>query len=76
MNRLRKVIEIGSFGEKSGRVAYVLKPETLPSPIAGFEWREDGTFNAAEAVLADAGLKDVYTAAIKAGYAVVVPKAS
>ena len=71
MNRLRRVVESGSFGEKTGRVAYVLRPETLPVPHAGFEWREDHSFNAAEAVLADGRLKDIFTAAIKDGYAIV-----
>jgi hypothetical protein len=76
VNRLRRLIETASSGEKTGRVAYVLKRETLPAAQAGFEWREDESFSAAEAVLADAGLKDVFSAAIKNGHAVVSPHLS
>jgi hypothetical protein len=71
MNRLRKVIEMGNVGEKTGRVAYVLRSETLPHARAGFEWREDSSFRAADAVLADTGLKNVFSAAIKDGHAIV-----
>jgi hypothetical protein len=71
MNRLRRVVESEALGEKTGRVAYVLRPETLPAAHAGFEWREDSSFNAAEAVLADGRLKDIFTAAIKDGHAIV-----
>jgi hypothetical protein len=71
MNRLRKVIEKSVSGEKTGRVAFVLRPETLPAPQAGFEWRDDATFSAADSVLADASLKDLFSAAIKHGHAIV-----
>jgi hypothetical protein len=40
------------------------------------EWREDPTFDAAEAVLADPGLKTVYKQAIERGCAIVMTPAS
>jgi hypothetical protein len=71
MNRLMKVIETGALGKTSGRVAYVLKPEALPDASEGFEWLPDRAFSAADAVLADASLKDVFSAAVRRGYAIV-----
>jgi hypothetical protein len=71
MNRLRKLVEIGSHEERTGRTAYVLKQETLPEPNPGFRWIEDPTFNAAEAVLSDGRLKSVYSEAITNGHALV-----
>jgi hypothetical protein len=55
MNRLKKVIETCAYGERTGRVAFVLKPETLPAAHAGLEWKEDKSFNPAEAVLTEPG---------------------
>jgi hypothetical protein len=57
--------------ERTGRTAYVLKPETLPNPAAGYKWVEDTSFNAAETVLVDATLKDVFKSAIANGYSIV-----
>lgn len=73
MKRLRKLVEIGSNEERTGRTAYVLRQETLPEPNPGFKWIEDSSFNAAEAVLSDVRLKSVYSAAITNGYALVEP---
>jgi hypothetical protein len=71
VSRLTKVIETGTDGGKSGRVAYVLMPKKLPKPQDGFEWREDVSFNAADAVLADGRLKEAFRAAVRDGYAIV-----
>jgi hypothetical protein len=71
MNRLRKLIELGGAGQRSGREAFVLRPETLPAAHAGFEWREDETFNAADAILDDPELKAAFSAAIKEGHVVL-----
>jgi hypothetical protein len=73
MNRLTKVVETGEYGEKSGRVACVLKPETLPEANRGFSWRGDTSFSVADALLADGGLKEVFRAAVRHGYAIVGP---
>jgi hypothetical protein len=70
-NRLQRFIERGSKGETSGRIAYVLKPELLVPPQTGMEWQADPTFNAAEELLKQASLKQVYAAALKDGVAVV-----
>jgi hypothetical protein len=70
MNRLRKLLEI-SHEERTGRTAYVLRQETLPDPAPGFKWVEDSSFNAAETVLVNAALKEVFMSAIGTGYAIV-----
>ena len=63
-------------GERtSGRIAYVIDVAALPTSLAAADWREDPTFNAAEAVLADPGLKTVYKTAIEKGCAVVTDAA-
>ena len=76
MNRLRKLIEIGSHEARTGRTAFVLKRETLPEPASGFDWIEDSSFNPAEAVLADAGLKPIFSEAIVNGHAIMTPPRS
>ena len=48
----------------------------LPTSLAAAEWREDPNFNAAEAVLADPGLKTVYKTAIEKGCAIVTTPAA
>jgi len=54
-----------------GSSAYVFKEWDLPKPLSGAEWQRDLTFNAAEEVLANPDLKDVFKAAIENGVAVV-----
>lgn len=71
MNRLRKLIEASASGERSGREAFVLRPDTLPASHAGFEWREDATFNPADAILDDPSLKATFSEAIKDGHAIL-----
>jgi len=60
MTRLFKLVETGADGEKTGRVAYVLEPESLPEPATGFGWQEDMSFRPGEAILADGGLEQVF----------------
>lgn len=74
--RLQKFFEQGEFGEGPGRIAYVLKLDIMPQPQQGMTWRTDPSFNAAEAILNDPGLKDVFKTAIANGYAIVAPVAS
>lgn len=66
--RLQRFIERSEDGKSTGRVAYVLKLELLDTPLRGNSWQADPSFNAAEAVLQDASLKDTYRSAIEAGY--------
>jgi hypothetical protein len=68
---LRKYSEWLSRGRRTDRIAYVLQEWDLPKPLPGAEWRHDRTFNAAEEVLTDPNLKDVFKAAIENGVAVV-----
>ena len=71
MMRLQKFIERSASGEQSGRVAYALKPDQLPHAKNGSTWEAIASFNAADEVLADPKLKDVFKAAITHGVAVV-----
>jgi hypothetical protein len=73
MNRLKKLIEQGPFGERPGRVAYVLDPKGLPEAAAGLEWRVADDFSPGDAILKDPGLKAVFEHALRNGYAIVSP---
>jgi hypothetical protein len=46
------------------RVAYLMSERHLPEPKIVAEWQIDRTFNAAEDLLRDLGLKDVIKSAI------------
>ena len=71
MNRLQKFVEQGPYGEKPGRTAYAFGPDNLPEPGTGLEWKLVSSFSVADELIANAGLKDVFKAAIKDGCAVV-----
>jgi hypothetical protein len=71
MNRLQKFVEQGAYGEKSGRVAYAFTLNSLPQPNEGMEWQIAHSFNVADELLKDAGLKDVFKAAVDKGYALL-----
>jgi hypothetical protein len=60
------------YGEKSGRVAYAFQARSLPEPIDGMTWQAAQSFNVADELLQDPGLKDVFKAAVANGYAVVI----
>ena len=71
MTGLQKFIEQGPYGEKSGGVAYAFKLSSLPQPNEGMDWQIARSFNVADELLNDAGLKDVFKVAIDKGCAVV-----
>ena len=75
MKRLQKFVEQGANGERTGRTAYAFNAAILPEPTKGLDWRPVSGFSAADEVLADAGLKGVFEAAIKHGYALITPTA-
>lgn len=70
MNRLQKFIEHGS-GQKPGRTAYAFGSASLPEPSVGMDWRAVSSFNAADELLQNEGLKEVFKTAIAKGYAIV-----
>ena len=74
MAGLKKYAEWMSRGRKTGRVAYVLNEWDLPEPKAGAEWAADNAFNAADELLREPAMKDVFKSAIRNGSAVVVQK--
>jgi hypothetical protein len=71
MNRLRRFYEKMPPGQGSPRVAYVLSPAALQAAATDAEWTQDPSFNAADAVLADPGLKSVYETALEKGCAIL-----
>jgi hypothetical protein len=71
MNPLQKFVEQDARGEKRGRIAYAFGLSKLPAPNTGMEWRLDAAFNAAEEVLRDSSLGDVFKVAIADGCAIV-----
>ncbi len=68
---LRRYAEWLSRGKRTGRVAYVLDERKLPEPVSGGEWAVDPKFNAAQEILTDPSLKEVFKTAIRQGFAVV-----
>jgi hypothetical protein len=73
MTGLQKFIEQGPYGEKSGRVAYAFKGNSLPQPQKGMSWQISNSFNIANELLESPGFKDVFKAAVDKGYALVTP---
>jgi hypothetical protein len=71
MTRLEKFIEKGAYGEQAGRIAYVMRPSSLPEPLKGMAWQKVENFNFADELLESAGLKDVFKAALDKGCALV-----
>lgn len=71
MNRLQKFVEQGTYGEKPGRTAYVIDADNLPAATAGHTWKPVRSFSAADEVMAEPGLKEVFLAAVRNGVAVV-----
>jgi hypothetical protein len=71
MNRLQKFVEQGVHGDKPGRTAYAFGPGNLPEPGTGLEWKSVASFRPADELIENAGLKDIFKAAIKNGCAVV-----
>jgi hypothetical protein len=73
MNRLQKFAEQGDHGEHPGRVAYAFTSAALPKANPGLTWRPVADFSAAEEVLNDRRLKQLFETAIKHGVAIIHP---
>jgi hypothetical protein len=71
MTRLEKFMEKGAYNEQGGRIAYVMRPSSLPEPLEGMTWQKVESFNFADELLENAGLKDVFKAALDKGCALV-----
>ena len=74
MAGLKKYVEWMSRDRKTNRVTYVLNEWDLPEPKPGAEWAADNAFNAAEEVLRDPSLRDVFKSATDNGSAVVMQR--
>jgi hypothetical protein len=68
---LKRYFEWTARGARTGRTAYVLKAWDLPEPIPGAEWALDSKFNAAQEILRDPAMKDVFKAVISKGIKIV-----
>lgn len=61
-----------SRGRRTDREAYVLKEWDLPKPLPGAEWQIDKTFNSADELLRDPGLKNVLKGVLEKGAEIVI----
>jgi hypothetical protein len=75
MTRLQKFLEKEANGEKPYRTAYVLQSNSLPQAGDGMDWHVVETFSAADELLDNPDLKEVFKMAIDKGCAIVTPKA-
>ena len=72
MNRLQMFVEHSvTGGYRSKRAAYAFAPENLPPPGENLEWKTVSSFNAADEIMRDAGLKDIFIQAVEKGCAIV-----
>jgi hypothetical protein len=71
MVRLKKYVEWMSRGQRTNRIAYVMKEWDLPIPLPGAEWQIDPKFSAADELVRDPELKIVFKAALEKGVEVI-----
>jgi hypothetical protein len=76
MTRLQKFVEQGGDGVEPGRTAYAFSQDKLPPPGENLEWKAVLSFNAADEVMRNPGLKDVFKTAIAEDIAIVAPPPS
>jgi hypothetical protein len=69
--RIVRFIEIGAYGERSGRQLLIKADAFRPPAADGAEWHIDSTFNAGDEILKSSGFRDVLAAVLKDGYAIV-----
>ncbi len=51
MRRLEKFIEKGAYNEQGGRIAYVMRPSSLPEPLEGMTWQKVKSFDFADELM-------------------------
>ena len=71
-NRMARYIEWQSGGRLTGRAAYAIGKQNLPEPVAGAEWLIDSQFSAADEILRDPSIRDIFQAVIANGVKVVM----
>jgi hypothetical protein len=74
VTQLKKFIEQGAYGEKSGRLCYVFKPSVLPAAGEGMSWHQVQVFNA-ESDLQATTLNRILKVVVEKGYALITPAA-
>jgi hypothetical protein len=71
-NKMARYIEWQSGGRLTGRAAYAIGKQNLPEPVAGAEWQIDSQFSAADEILRDPSIRDIFQAVIANGVKVVM----
>jgi hypothetical protein len=71
-NKMARYIEWQSGGRLTGRAAYAIGKQNLPEPVAGAEWQTDSQFSAADEILRDPSIRDIFQAVIANGVKVVM----
>lgn len=71
-NKMSRYIEWQSGGRLTGRAAYAIGKQNLPEPVAGAEWQINSQFSAADEILRDPSIKDIFQAVIANGVKVVM----
>ena len=72
MNRVQMFVEHSvTGGYRSKRAAYAFALENLPPPGENLEWKAVSSFNAADEIMRDAGLKDILQTSGRKGCAIV-----
>ena len=71
-NKMARYIEWQSVSRLTGRAAYAIGKQNLPEPVAGAEWQIDSQFSAADEILRDPSIKDIFQAVIANGVKVVM----
>ena len=71
-NKMARYIEWQSGGRLTVRAAYAIGKQNLPEPVAGAEWQIDSQFSAADEILRDPSIRDIFQAVIANGVDVVM----
>ena len=71
-NKMARYIEWQSGSRLTGRAAYAIGKQNLPEPVAGAEWQIDSQFSAADEILRDPSIRDIFQAVIANGVKVVM----
>jgi hypothetical protein len=73
MDQLRKFLEISAGTAQTGRVAYAFDALALPEPSVGLKWQPVKDFCAANELLIEPRLEEVFQGAVKQGYVLTRP---
>jgi hypothetical protein len=72
---IERFVEVGSYGERTGRQLLKHTKEPLPDVAEGCIWRKDDQFSIADELLASPSFKSVVSAVLEHGF-VIVPRSA